>query len=74
MPDSERRPPITIKMHENDNVAIVGNDGGLSAGTVLPSGLTLREHVPQSHKIALLHHRARFPSDIPRPPLVGRPH
>jgi len=45
--------PLTIKMHERDNVAIVANDGGLPAGTVLPSGLTLREHIPQAHKVAL---------------------
>ena len=32
-------------MHERDNVAIVANDGGLPAGTVLPSGLTLRDQV-----------------------------
>jgi galactarate dehydratase len=47
------RTPLTIRMHERDNVAIVANDGGLPAGTVLPSGLTLREHVPQAHKVAL---------------------
>ncbi|HSV55034.1 MAG TPA: galactarate dehydratase [Burkholderiaceae bacterium] len=45
--------PLTIRMHERDNVAIVANDGGLPAGTVFPSGLTLREHVPQGHKVAL---------------------
>ncbi|WP_218011510.1 UxaA family hydrolase, partial [Azohydromonas lata] len=45
--------PLTIKMDERDNVAIVANDGGLPAGTVLPGGLVLREHVPQGHKVAL---------------------
>ena len=45
--------PILISMHERDNVAIVANDGGLAAGTVLPSGLVLRDHVPQGHKVAL---------------------
>ncbi len=45
--------PLTIKMHERDNVAIVANDGGLPAGSVLASGLALREHVPQGHKVAL---------------------
>jgi galactarate dehydratase len=44
---------LTIRMHERDNVAIVANDGGLPAGTVLPSGPRLREHVPQAHKVAL---------------------
>src|SRR4051794_30666315 len=53
-PNPRSRPPLTIRMHERDNVAIVANDGGLPAGTVLPGGLTLREHVPQSHKVALV--------------------
>lgn len=44
--------PILIRMHEADNVAIVANDGGLPAGTVV-DGITLREHVPQAHKVAL---------------------
>ena len=30
--------PLTIRMHERDNVAIVANDGGLPAGSVLPVG------------------------------------
>jgi galactarate dehydratase len=46
--------PLTIRMHERDNVAIVANDGGLPAGAVLASGLALREHVPQGHKVALI--------------------
>ncbi|HTD05485.1 UxaA family hydrolase, partial [Undibacterium sp.] len=45
--------PLYIRMHDNDNVAIVANDGGLPAGTVFPCGLTLCEAVPQGHKIAL---------------------
>ena len=52
------RPPLTIAMHPADNVAIVANDGGLPAGTVLPpgvpgAGLTLLDKVPQGHKVAL---------------------
>jgi galactarate dehydratase len=46
--------PLTIRMHERDNVAIVANDGGLAAGSVLPSGLVLRDRVPQGHKVALV--------------------
>ncbi len=46
--------PLTIRMHERDNVAIVANDGGLPPGSVLPSGLALRERVPQGHKEALV--------------------
>ena len=45
--------PVIIRIHERDNVAIVANDGGLPAGTDLPGGPTLREHVPQGHKVAL---------------------
>lgn len=43
-----------ISMHPADNVAIVANDGGLPAGTVLPSGLVLVDKVPQGHKVALV--------------------
>jgi galactarate dehydratase len=45
--------PVLITMHPDDNVAIVANDGGLAAGTVLDSGLQLREKIPQGHKVAL---------------------
>ena len=60
MSDANRQPPLTIRMHDRDNVAIVANDGGLPAGTVFPSGLTLREHVPQGHKVALVD----LPADV----------
>ncbi|MFY9511441.1 MAG: galactarate dehydratase [Rubrivivax sp.] len=46
--------PLTIRMHDGDNVAIVANDGGLPAGTVLASGLVLLDKVPQAHKVALV--------------------
>lgn len=46
--------PLTIKVHPTDNVAIVVNSGGLPAGTAFDDGLTLREHVPQGHKVALV--------------------
>jgi galactarate dehydratase len=45
--------PLTIRLHERDNVAIVANDGGLPAGTVLASNLVLVDRVPQGHKVAL---------------------
>ena len=48
------RPPLLIRMHPADNVAIVANDGGLPAGTLLPDGLMLCEKVPQGHKVALI--------------------
>ena len=46
--------PLTIRMHERDNVAIVANDGGLAAGTLLPTGQVLVDRVPQGHKVALV--------------------
>jgi len=46
--------PLSIRMHERDNVAIVANDGGLAVGSVFDSGLALREQVPQGHKVALV--------------------
>ena len=54
MADSTLRAPLTIAMHECDNVAIVANDGGLPAGTTFASGLTLVDKVPQGHKVALV--------------------
>jgi galactarate dehydratase len=47
------KPPLTIRMNDADNVAIVANEGGLSAGTLLPDGITLVDRVPQGHKVAL---------------------
>ena len=51
---ARNRSPLTILMHEHDNVAIVANDGGLAPGAVLSSGLVLRDRVPQGHKVALV--------------------
>jgi galactarate dehydratase len=45
--------PRCIRMHANDNVAIVVNDGGLRPGARFADGLTLVEAVPQGHKVAL---------------------
>ena len=59
--------PLLVRMHPADNVAVVANEGGLAAGTVLQSeapGLTLRERVPQAHKVALV--------DIPEGAAVTR--
>ena len=56
--------PLTIQMNTRDNVAIVANNGGLSSGTELPSGLILRDQVPQGHKVAL--------TDIPEDGAVMR--
>ncbi len=43
-----------IKVHETDNVAIIVNDNGLKAGARFADGLTLIEHIPQGHKVALV--------------------
>jgi galactarate dehydratase len=45
--------PLYIQVHPEDNVAIVVNANGLPPGTSFPSGLTLRERVPQGHKVNL---------------------
>jgi len=46
--------PLYIRMHANDNVAIVVNDGGLPAGTEFPGEFVLKNRVPQGHKISLM--------------------
>jgi galactarate dehydratase len=46
--------PLYIRIQPTDNVAIVVNGGGLPAGTAFSDGLTLREHVPQGHKVTLV--------------------
>jgi len=48
------RNPLYIKMREEDNVAIIANEGGLPAGTRFPDGLVLLESIPQAHKVALV--------------------
>src|SRR6476620_7694005 len=45
--------PRHIRMHPDDNVGIVANDGGLEPGAAFADGLVLRERVPQGHKVAL---------------------
>lgn len=45
--------PLYIKVNENDNVATIVNSKGLSKGTVFPSGLELKEYIPQGHKVSL---------------------
>jgi len=51
--ESSHEAPLVIAMHPADNVAVAVRDGGLPAGTRLPDGLVLAEHVPQGHKVAL---------------------
>jgi len=45
--------PLYIRMHANDNVAIIANDGGLPAGAEFAGEFVLRNRVPQGHKVAL---------------------
>ncbi|WP_374703456.1 galactarate dehydratase [Bacillus sp. Marseille-P3661] len=45
--------PLYIKVHPEDNVAIIVNTVGLQKGTVFENGLELVEFVPQGHKVAL---------------------
>ena len=54
MAEQRTAPPLRIRMHERDNVAIVANDGGLPAGTAFDDGLVLVDRVPQGHKVALV--------------------
>src|SRR5438874_5265121 len=49
----ERAAPPYLRVHEVDNVGIVVDPNGLRAGTQLLIRLTLRESIPQAHKIAL---------------------
>ena len=52
--EEQSRKPLYILVNPEDNVAIVVNDEGLPEGTVFESGLVLKEHVPQGHKVALI--------------------
>jgi galactarate dehydratase len=45
---------MLIRVHPQDNVAIVVEPEGVAAGAGLPNGLTARERIPQAHKIALV--------------------
>ncbi len=53
--------PRIIMMHDNDNVAIVVNEGGLTSGAVLENGLVLRDAIPQGHKVALVDFKENDP-------------
>lgn len=45
--------PLYIQVHAADNVGIIVNPGGLSAGDTFANGLALREAIPQAHKVTL---------------------
>lgn len=44
---------IYIRVNPGDNVAIIVDPDGAAIGAQLPGGITARERIPQSHKIAL---------------------
>ncbi|XAW87472.1 galactarate dehydratase [Vibrio sp. CDRSL-10 TSBA] len=46
--------PRYIKVHPEDNVAIVVNDGGLPQGTLFNNDFALQEDIPEGHKVALV--------------------
>lgn len=50
---NQQEQPLYIKVHPNDNVAIIVNSEGLPAGTLFSCGLKLLEYIPQGHKVAL---------------------
>src|SRR6201992_1230643 len=50
---SDNGHPLRIQVHAQDNVAMVGNEGGLPSGAQFDSGLTLLEAIPEAHKVAL---------------------
>jgi len=45
--------PIVLRAHADDNVAAIGDSGGLQAGVTLPDGIVLLRAIPQGHKVAL---------------------
>ncbi|KQX48571.1 MULTISPECIES: galactarate dehydratase [unclassified Paenibacillus] len=51
---SQNETPLYIKVHAEDNVAIIVNSGGLSRGSIFSCGLELRDSIPQGHKVALI--------------------
>ena len=46
--------PRYIRLNDADNVAIIVNAFGMPAGTRFADGLTLKDFVPQGHKVALV--------------------
>ena len=46
--------PLYVRVHPQDTVAIIVNQGGLLAGARFDSGLVLIEDVPEAHKVALV--------------------
>jgi len=45
---------LLIKVNPEDNVEIVVNAAGITAGTMISDNLTTVEYIPQSHKVSLI--------------------
>jgi galactarate dehydratase len=45
--------PLFVRVHCSDNVGIIVDPEGAAAGNSDASGFTIRERIPQSHKVAL---------------------
>src|SRR5690348_14974387 len=52
---------MLIRVHPQDNVAIVVDPDGMPAGRSFADVPAAREHIPQSHKLALRDFAAREP-------------
>ena len=50
-----------IRVNPRDNVAIIVHPDGAAMGAQLPGGITARERIPQSHKVALCDFRTGDP-------------
>ena len=62
--------PLYVQVDPCDNVAILVNEGGLRAGTQFEGGLTLREDIPEAHKVALTNHPPRR-AHLPPSSIIG---
>ena len=45
--------PRYLRLHDDDNVAVIVNDRGASAGAELDGGLRVQQAIPPCHKVAL---------------------
>ncbi len=46
-------PPLFLRIHERDNVAIIVAPEGVKTGTATPAGFSFREDIQQARKVAL---------------------
>ncbi len=45
--------PLYVRVHESDNVGIIVDPDGAPQGRTISEGISVRETIPQSHKVAL---------------------